>query len=919
MALVGSLVVTVSARTEDFEKGMQKTTTVLKLTQQQADEAAKGFGALSGIITQTAQRATTSASGFDTASRSLRQTKQASDDAGGGLEKLSGFFVKAAAAGVALAVAKLSLDAIKAGIEGMLASAGKADALQRAFTAITGSAQVAGQQLGFVRGVADRLGLSFGELAQGFKGIDASARNTSLEGLGIQKVFLDIVTAGARLGLTTAEVNGVLLAFQQILSKGKVTAEDFNQISERLPGSINAGARALGVATAEFARMREAGELVATQFLPKFATRFLEDVGGASTQAVDTAQAAFARLGNEFERLKTRIANSGLAKIVKDIVGAMAEVLRTGNEAADRAEQRTKGRVAEVLQQPGGRTLVATAAEAEKLLKITENLTSVEDRMQEAVAAGAPKEVLAQIQAYIDGLRQQQTELQAAIRLRASISASFAPGQDQYVEDRSQAIKEAAQARIDANTRLEDALKKTAKAQDDLNQKAALFPELFQGGEKPIDDQLTLLQARAQLLKTELEKIATIVLQRAPGTGPVPADIATKEGELRTGLTAVQASITALQEKKKALAEAAQAAETAARLEKQAAESAGEAVVQARLKVNQQVNEALADLQRLNEKYTLTPGERDQDKAARLVALTVSDETTHALALEQQANIAVGIALKEKAEALQKVADASFAEMQIRMKSTEALRAYQEQLELSGGALDAFGRVQKTTAEARAVTQAEARLRNLPPELQGEGADVVSRLRLLAREAEPQFKRLMQLSEGFADSFLSTMERATEGGIKSFKDFAQSVIQDLIRLANQTYLKPALQSVVQSGLTAIAGLFGPTTTTGGTLQGPTASGATLDTMAPARAEGGPVMPGRFYRVGERGVETIFAASSGYVLPHGSLASQGQGQQRQLPPVVVNIYGAQDLRSFQRGRAEINRGIAQAVQQAQRAM
>jgi len=90
-------------------------------------------------------------------------------------------------------------------------------------------------------------------------------------------------------------------------------------------------------------------------------------------------------------------------------------------------------------------------------------------------------------------------------------------------------------------------------------------------------------------------------------------------------------------------------------------------------------------------------------------------------------------------------------------------------------------------------------------------------------------------------------------GKMSFKEFANSVIADLMRIA-------ARQAIVQPIAQGIMGAFGLA-------------------PLPAMASGGPVIGGVPYTVGERGPETFIPGSSGTILPNGSGGSNS---------VTVNI-------------------------------
>lgn len=226
MALIGNLTVTMTALTADFEGKMQKTRTVLKLTQDQVAEVAKGLGSLGDVLTQTGTQAGASAKGIDQATASLKNVKKASDDTGKSLGMVGGYFKQLGSDILRFGSAAIAFQGIKAGIEGLIDSATKSQSLSAAFTAISGSAQEGQKQLDFVRGTADKLGFSFTALAQNYKGLSAASRGTVLEGQATRDIFTAVTTASRVLQLSTQDTSGVLLALQQIVSKGTVQSEE---------------------------------------------------------------------------------------------------------------------------------------------------------------------------------------------------------------------------------------------------------------------------------------------------------------------------------------------------------------------------------------------------------------------------------------------------------------------------------------------------------------------------------------------------------------------------------------------------------------------------------------------------------------------------------------------------------------------
>lgn len=118
----------------------------------------------------------------------------------------------------------------------------------------------------------------------------------------------------------------------------------------------------------------------------------------------------------------------------------------------------------------------------------------------------------------------------------------------------------------------------------------------------------------------------------------------------------------------------------------------------------------------------------------------------------------------------------------------------------------------------------------------------------------------------------------------------------------------------QQGIDAVLGYFGgggnasTAAALGGSYAGESPYGSDIPGME-ARASGGPIMPGKFYVVGERGPELLYAGSSGYVQ---SQRGMGGGVN-----VTVNVNSPRDANDVKRSAGEIRQAYARALQQAQR--
>lgn len=104
------------------------------------------------------------------------------------------------------------------------------------------SARGSVREIAYLRTITNELGLAFGSTATAYSQFQAAARGTALEGEKSRAVFESIAKASAVMGLSAEQSSGVLLALQQMISKGTVQAEELRgQLGERLPGALRIG------------------------------------------------------------------------------------------------------------------------------------------------------------------------------------------------------------------------------------------------------------------------------------------------------------------------------------------------------------------------------------------------------------------------------------------------------------------------------------------------------------------------------------------------------------------------------------------------------------------------------------------------------------------------------------------------------
>lgn len=218
---------------------------------------------------------------------------------------------------IAAAGAYVSLGAAIAGGKAVIDAALAQERLNNTLKVATGSAEAAARETQFLREESEKLGLQFATTAQQYAKLSAAAAGTTLQGQATRDIFLGVAKASTVLGLSADQTGGALLAIEQMISKGNVSAEELRgQLGERLPGAFQMAARAMGVTTQELDKMLVKGEVTATRLLPALALELEKTFGAQSQEAAQGLGAKINRLENSFNDLKIAIGNTGLLDLL---------------------------------------------------------------------------------------------------------------------------------------------------------------------------------------------------------------------------------------------------------------------------------------------------------------------------------------------------------------------------------------------------------------------------------------------------------------------------------------------------------------------------------------------------------------------------------------------------------------------------
>ncbi len=180
------------------------------------------------------------------------------------------------------------------------------------------SGKDAAENFSFLYRTIDKLNLPLAETRSAFTSVAGAFKDTALQGQPMRDIFEGVSMATSAMNLSSDTTEGVFLALSQIMSKGKVSAEELTgQLGERLPGALSIAARSMGVSTGKLMEMMQNGELLAVDFLPKFANELKKTFGDEAVKAVQSPQSQLTRLSNKFQMLKEGIGQQLLPTVIQ--------------------------------------------------------------------------------------------------------------------------------------------------------------------------------------------------------------------------------------------------------------------------------------------------------------------------------------------------------------------------------------------------------------------------------------------------------------------------------------------------------------------------------------------------------------------------------------------------------------------------
>ncbi|MGD1175915.1 tape measure protein [Escherichia coli] len=183
----------------------------------------------------------------------------------------------------------------------------KRDSAQRAAKFVLGDK--ASEAETFIRGLADKTGLNISEGLSSYAKFAAGAQG-SMSQEQTQELFGNATAMSRLMGLSNDELNGILKAFEQMASKGKIQAEELRgQLGDRMAGAFKLFAEALGMTTDQLDKAMKDGKVLSADTLPKVAKQMglMIDKAGGWAEVTKSTQTALGKLANNWDDTMVKI------------------------------------------------------------------------------------------------------------------------------------------------------------------------------------------------------------------------------------------------------------------------------------------------------------------------------------------------------------------------------------------------------------------------------------------------------------------------------------------------------------------------------------------------------------------------------------------------------------------------------------
>lgn len=214
------------------------------------------------------------------------------------------------------------------GVRSIVETSRKFDLMQKSLQGLTKSAE----DFKYLRHEAYRTGTDLLTIANSYKNFYSAATGVGFGKGAIQGMFSDVLVAGRGIGANQQQIGAALLALEQMLSKGKVSAQELRlQMGNALPGAFEIAARSMKMTTAQLDALMSSGKLASTEFVPRFTAQLKRELGQGFEANIKSLDFALVNLSTAWQEFQAQILQGEAGEALADLVRQLTSILRSQN------------------------------------------------------------------------------------------------------------------------------------------------------------------------------------------------------------------------------------------------------------------------------------------------------------------------------------------------------------------------------------------------------------------------------------------------------------------------------------------------------------------------------------------------------------------------------------------------------------
>lgn len=342
------------------------------------------------------------------------------------------------------------------------------------------------RSLALTRKLAKEYGQDLNDLTLTYAKMRAAGDKAGIAVGTQEKMYKSFIRTFSAFNMTRSESSLAMLALEQMLSKGKISAEELRrQLGEKVPIAMAAMANAAGVPISQLDTLLKQGKLLSSEIMPKFAEELEKMTPNVDTDNIETA---LRRVRNTFNEL---IGKLNIGNIFKGLVKAFDAFIKHATKSVSNFAAYMATAIG---MATAGRVRRGTRKAGEARL---EKLTAISDEKERAARdAGKAHAKATAVYNKAYGIEEEKPEKEETVYARS----------ERLQRERAKAEREYEKSQTAYNT----AKEKQLKASEDYQKKLTAIEEKAQKDRERLSTNSKITRAETKARKEHAARVKQI-------------------------------------------------------------------------------------------------------------------------------------------------------------------------------------------------------------------------------------------------------------------------------------------------------------------------------------------------------------------------------------------------------------------------